>query len=704
MKTLKTQGYEVIHKLEYRMQFYKYFNYNILYNIKSYKKNGRGDNKSYNDIIVGADTETSKLHPNIINNGKPEKVKNYVVAWTISLRSYDKNIVTLWGRRPSELVECLKKIRNILSGYYIYIYIHNLAYDWVFLRKFLIKEFGNPTKQLNTNPHYPISIQFECGIVLKDSLILAQRSLEKWALDMNVEHQKAVGLWEYDKIRSQDEYFSTDNLKYIENDTLSLVECIQVLMNQLKKNISTMPYTATGIPREDVRKIGKDFQAKKHFNDMVPDYKVYRILEMVFHGGFTHANRHIIEVILQNIVCRDEASAYPFVMITEKFPMERFTCLANKSIDYILRNSSEYAFIFKLILNKPELKNYFNPMPALQFSKCVKCINPIVDNGRILSAEYVEIYLNEVDLSVIAEQYDFEGHICTDVYAAHKDYLPRWFTDYIFKCFYDKTMLKGGDPVLYALAKAKLNSLYGMCVQKNIKETLIEDYETGEYIIEENSDPEEIYNTYIKKRGTILPYQWGVWVTSYAFRNIFDIGACVADDGIWAYTDTDSVYSDKWDEIKIQAYNDRCKKKLLDNGYGPVVNNGREYWLGICEIDGVYEEFKTLGAKRYVTRADGKLKITVAGVPKKKGGLCLNDDIGNFKKGFIFDGVTTGKLMHTYIFTDEIEYINGIEVGDSIDLTPCDYELDSIELFQMHWDVEETNIQIYEDIDERSFI
>ena len=34
-------------------------------------------------------------------------------------------------------------------------------------------------------------------------------------------------------------------------------------------------------------------------------------------------------------------------------------------------------------------------MPALQKSKCVKTVNADVDNGRILAASYVEIYLND---------------------------------------------------------------------------------------------------------------------------------------------------------------------------------------------------------------------------------------------------------------------------------------------------------------------
>ena len=74
------------------------------------------------------------------------------------------------------------------------------------------------------------------------------------------------------------------------------------------------------------------------------------------------------------------------------------------------------------------------------------------------------------------------------------------------------------------------------------------------------------------------------------------------------------------------------------------------------------------------------LHITVAGVPKE-GAKCLKDDLTNFRKDFIFDGETTGKLAHYYIFSDRGIYIDefGNEVGDSIDLQPCDYELDAVD-------------------------
>ena len=89
-----------------------------------------------------------------------------------------------------------------------------------------------------------------------------------------------------------------------------------------------------------------------------------------------------------------------------------------------------------------------------------------------------------------------------------------------------------------------------------------------------------------------------------------------------------------------------------------------------------------MGAKRYAGRAvsDGKLHITVAGVPKK-GAECLKDDLSNFQRNFIFEGTITGKLAHNYIYSDKGIYIDnfGNEIGDSIDLSPCDYHLDAVD-------------------------
>lgn len=682
---------------EYECTNWLQFDYDILDQIMYKYKRGRGSNDSYNDCIIMADTETSKKALNEKDiHGKYKPVENHVVAWTISIRAYNMNICTLYGNKPSEFCECLQEIKDKMQGNILYVYFHNLAYDYVFLRKFIFDKFGYPEKQLNTKPHYPILLQFENGLIIKDSLILAQRSLDKWAKDMNVEHQKACGKWNYDKIRSQYETFNNDEIEYIEHDTLAGVECIQKTLDILNKDISSIPYTATGIPREEVRNRGKEHNAHDRYLSQVFTFEQQQMAECCYHGGYTHGNRHLIEEVQTGkITCYDFASSYPYVMLSEKYAAEKFHKRPDCNIQHIIDNSDNYCYMFELVLINVRLKNDDIIMPALQYSKAVNVINPITDNGRILACDMISIYITEQDLIIINQQYEYTNHICRDVNVAYKDYLPRWFTDYVFKLFEDKTLLKGGDPVEYAIAKAKLNSLYGMTVQKPVKDNIEEDFETGDYNIQ-LVDAREEYEKHIKRKNSVLPYSIGVWVTAYAFKNLFSLGKCCDN---WIYSDTDSCYGSGWDIDKINEYNETCKEKLKNNGYGAVFFNNREYWLGIAEHDGDYSEFKVLGAKRYCGRGyeDNELHITVAGVPKI-GAVCLNNDINNFTAGFIFNGTTTGKKTHMYIYKEGI-YTDekGNETGDSIDLVPCDYLLNSVSC--PSWDelfTEDIEIQVYE--------
>lgn len=698
---------EKIHSTEYKFCHYKKFDYNILKYIWAlYPRGMASDRASYNDVIIMADTETSKARPDEYNpaarKNKYKTFENHVVCWTISIRAYSHNIVTLYGRKPSRMIETLFRIHESMSGQKTVIYFHNLAYDHIFLRKFAYQLFGIPIRQLNTKSQYPIYIEYLNGIIIKDSLILAQRKLEKWADDLDVEHKKAVGLWDYDKIRDQNTPLSEDELKYIENDTLAGVECIDATLKALNKNIVSIPLTATGIPREQTRKRGKH-AAHDAFLKIALTLPQYEKFTKIFHGGYTHGNRHFIDTLINDteVTCYDFASSYPYIMTAFKFPMEKFTPLENCEAAFILSQKEEYAFAFKFIATNIKLKSDMEPMPALQFSKAEKTVNAILDNGRILAANYVEIYLSEWDLAVIADQYTWERHICCEVEFAQKEYLPRWFTDYVFESFTNKTMLKGGDAVLYSIAKALVNSLYGMTAQKSIREDILEDYDTGEFYTDEIQDMQARYEDYLNKMTSILPYQWGVWVTSAAFYNIHQLAKCAR---LPLYMDTDSCYGIDWDYDKVRAYNENCKTNLQLNGYGAVIRDGREYWLGVAESDGdkdKYTEFKYMGAKRYCGRckADGLLHITVAGVPKKAGAKCLNDDISNFHPGFIFNGITTGKKTHVYFLKDRIHTDRrGNEIGDSISLIPCDYELDSVRV--INWEElfnEEIQIQIYDE-------
>lgn len=691
----------------YRMVFWSDYEFDALKNIMYRTKKGGNmkyySKSTYNDIIIGADTETSRIKSNKI------PCINFVCAWTISIRAMGFNWVTLWGTMPSEFIMCLDSLLARLQGDKTYMYFHNLAYDWVFLRKFLIKQYGEPKKQLNVKPHYPINIEFNNGLVIKDSLILAQVKLEKWAEDLGAEHKKAVGYWDYDRLRTQGETFTDMELEYIEHDTLALVECLDLLMQSLKCNISSLPYTATGILRAQVREIGDLNNAKKHYERQVLSYNQYVKCHKIFQGGLCHGNRYLLNQIINAIIkCKDFTSSYPFCLLAFAYPGEGFTELPG-TVDprYILETGNDYAYMFRLDLINVELKDSFYPMPYISAAKASRemLINPILDNGRVISADAVSIYCNEIDLAIIDHVYNYRMAKCEEVEFARKKYLPRWFTDLIFDLFKEKQALKGipEKKVNYALSKSKINSAYGLCCQRNITADIVEDYITGEFT-ESLDDPEKSYNEYISKRGTILPYQWGTWCTSYARQNLYLLGECISrkegEISPWVYSDTDSIYSFSWNEQLVKNYNKLCEDLLKKNGYGPVTVNGKEYCLGVATSsdEDIYTEFITQGAKRYAGRsaADNELHITVAGVPKP-GAKCLNDNLDNFRPGFIFKGIQTGKLTHFYLFEDQIKEIQGNEVGDSIDLRPCDYQLDMGLVDWSKIETEEVVIQVYDE-------
>ena len=691
---------------DYKLCYWSDFNYKILNNC-IYRKYNNWNTDTYNDITIMLDSETSKKHPDVYEylyhkNGKVERIyqadNNHVVIWTMTFRLFDLDIATIYGRKPSECIHAIKCVLDNLEGQFTHIYVHNLGYDYTFFRKFLFKEFGYPIEQLNVKSHYPIMIKFENGLILKDSLILAQRGLEKWAKDLDVDAKKAVGDWDYNKIRNQDTQITKDELHYAEFDTLSGTQCIDKLKNQLHKHVGTMPYTSTGILRELVKKEGSKNKAKKLYNKLLVSWDEYEMLVTMFHGGYCHGNRNYIgsNCIRGLIQGYDFASSYPFIILTHKFPMTKFSTLKKDvDIDYILRNKEDHAFMFRLVLVDVKLKDDSFGMPPLQFSKC-KTLNDVTDNGRIIAAQCVALYTNEVDLSVIDEYYTYNKKLSSvsEVRTAKKDYLPKWYRDIVFSLFVDKTKLKHVDDILYTIQKYKLNACYGLMVQRLDKlmyEELYEarvidgiEYEEGDYVLDQSMSQEEAFNKNVRKRSTTLPYQWGVWVTSYAMRNLFELGKCCK---IWLYSDTDSVYGMGWDKVKVKKYNKKCIQMVKDAGYTGVEHEGKIYWLGVAETErkDKYSEFKYAGAKRYCGRSyeDNKLHITVAGVPKKAA-EALDDNITLFSRGFTFKGEDSGKKLHTYKYVDDI-YIdeNGNETADSIDLSPCDYVLDEIKYYSI---------------------
>ena len=129
--------------------------------------------------------------------------------------------------------------------------------------------------------------------------------------------------------------------------------------------------------------------------------------------------------------------------------------------------------------------------------------------------------------------------------------------------------------------------------------------------------PEEIEKAL---KGAAFPYQWGVYTTAYARKQLQDAIKLCGDRII--YCDTDSVKT--LGDVPIQRLNDKLRQRAETVGAYADDMNGNRHYIGVFESDGHYKQFITQGAKRYAyIKDDGKMGVTVAGVSTE-----INEDTG----------------------------------------------------------------------------
>ena len=236
------------------------------------------------------------------------------------------------------------------------------------------------------------------------------------------------------------------------------------------KTVDRIPLTYTGHVRRELRAATVTNWAYRHKvqNCINVDGHVYNLLTQAFMGGYTHANWFYTSRLLHNLDSYDFTSSYPFVMVSEKYPSSEFRkCKIKKAEDLL----SKFAYI--LVVRFKDIKSkYYNNF--ISFSKCRNIKHGVYDNGRVVSADELELTLTDVDFRIILKAYSGKYEILESYYSLYK-YLPKTFIDFILEKYVVKTKLKNveGMEVNYQLAKNSFNSLYGMTVTNNIKDESI---------------------------------------------------------------------------------------------------------------------------------------------------------------------------------------------------------------------------------------
>lgn len=540
-----------------------------------------------------------------------------------------------------ELWDFEKVLQDLPKDVEFIIWVHNLSYEFQFLCNFLTWKSvfaRSPRKPIKAIAEQYSNIEFRC------TYMLTRLSLDTWGKQLGV--HKAVGSLDYEKLRTPLTPMTDEELYYCEQDCKVVTAGIKYYTEKYGRQ-KDIPITQTGIVRREVRsRLLKDKYYSSKVKQLVPrTADEYKMLQYIFAGGYTHANRwYAGDVIKGYIEHYDFASSYPTVMLCEKYPSAPWIYTGYHTMPDI-KEFDDYAFIFHLRFTNIECTTYNT---YIQGSKAY-CMGGRFDNGRVLSASVLEMWVTEQDYITIANTYKWDNMEVLRAYQSKKKYLPKPLLEYILELYANKTELKGvaGQEDLYMQSKQYINSLFGMSVTAIVQSDVI--LEGDEWYVKPLTR-ELVEEKLCKLRSRnpnekryFMSYSWGCWVTAYARRNLWKcIEKC---DDRMIYCDTDSIFVEghndfSWYNEEITEKIKRaCEENDLDyEKTRPKTPKGISKPLGIFESEDSCNEFITLGAKRYVERrnSDNELHLTVSGINKKAVAL-LNNNIANFRDGFEFD-------------------------------------------------------------------
>ncbi|MBO5918992.1 MAG: hypothetical protein J6Q34_00670 [Bacteroidales bacterium] len=568
-----------------------------------------------------------------------------------------------YGREFKDFKKVLKLISD--PNQHKIIWVHNLAWETEFLLD--IMEDYTITNLCARKPRKPIRYEIkELNIEFRCSYMLTGLSLEKSA-EKYTHLRKRSGDLDYNILRHPKSRLSPVEMGYCEYDILTLHHIIMHYRDEEYGRLERIPLTQTGEVRRELRERVEMPYIWNVQKQTASSAHLQTLFMRAFMGGITHASYLHAGRILHDILSVDIASDYPTCMLAYKYPAYKWIEITPEKAERL--DPEEYAILYHVILRNISSK-YINTY--ILASKAIKAEGISYDNGRVISADMMELVVTEQDWFCIRSCYDIEEIEYLEVYCTFKDFLPKDLILYILDLYGQKTSLKGVTSAdgmaeaLYMKSKQRINSIYGCCVTSQFKgevELHGDQWSTvglSDKLIEDKL--EELRNS----RSNCFAYHWGIYCTAYARRRLFMEAVIPLDASVvgvergCCYYDTDSCKAPDSPELReaVEKSNKEIIRRLHDmcdhyeipyERLSPKDPDGVEHHIGLFEVDGKYAEFKALGAKRYAYRdLDGELHITVSGVDSRKGVDTLQGSLDNFKKNMIFQYKESGKMASFY--------------------------------------------------------
>lgn len=540
-------------------------------------------------------------------------------VWAYAICGIDDPTEFYYGNSFEDFIEFCQNPRHNYT-----LYFHNLKFDGSFIISWLLshgyryisdrkeKEDQTFTTLItDMGQFYAIEIYFRIKnhhvnkVKILDSLkIFPNFSVEKVAEGFNLPiHKLEI---DYKKTRPKGWQLTEQEVNYIRNDVEIMARALKIMFDQGLDHM-----TIAG----DAFSSYKDFVP--HFRKRFPilNKEVDKDIRQAYRGGFTYVNDIYKEKEVGKGICIDKNSMYPSKMVQKPLPYGNPEFFEGKY---------EYDPTMPLFIQSITCRFELKPgkIPNIQLKNNLSFIS----NEYLSSSndEIVTLSLCSPDYQLFIENYDI----------SHVTYNGGWkfrecqgmFDTYINYWMEQKIKAgKEGNKPLRQIAKLMLNSLYGrfgLSIIAQQKYPYLDDNGVVKFALLPEEEREPVY----------IPV--ACFITAYGREDTIRTSQKIREYSLkkygydaYLYSDTDSIHC---------MLNDEDLEALKDDIFID------DFKLGAWAKESEFDRAIFIRQKCYVEESDGKLNVTVAGMPKYLTPLITFE---NFKRGFSTEGLTLSQMI-----------------------------------------------------------
>lgn len=506
------------------------------------------------------------------------------------------------------------------------VWFHNLKFDSVYILDYLFSHgyewIGDlkdkrdktfTTLITDMGQIYSIGIYFKVKnhhinkVDIYDSLkIFPNFSVERVAEGFNLPIRKLE--IDYKKFRPIGYELDQQEIDYIRNDVEIVARALKEMFNR--------GLTKMTIASDAMKNFKDNFVGFRRKFPILPP-EVDKDIRKSYRGGFTYVNDIWKERPASSGLTLDVNSLYPSCMCTPyALPFSQPVFFEGK-----------YAFdsVYPLYVQSFTCEFEIKPgkIPSVQIKNSMSFIpNEYVKSSN---GERVTLYLTNPDFELFVDQYNIKdivyegGWKFRSSVGLFDNYINYWTEQKI------KAGKEGNKP-LRQISKLMLNSLYGrFAISGTARQKA--PYMDKDGIVRFEFLPEETRETvFVATAAFITAYGRNKTIrTSQAIR---DYSLAKYGEDRYYYSDTDSIHCGLTDE-DLEELKDTIQ---ID-----------DFKLGYWAKEAEFTRALFIRQKCYIEEVDGKLEVTVAGLPKYLAPLITFE---NFKRGFTTEGLSQEEMIN----------------------------------------------------------